>query len=65
MKLIIDIPEDVYKNILQRSTEIQAEGYVLECAVLNGTPLDEYIIKAEKENFIQTCEVFRERIAEV
>lgn len=48
MKVIIDIQEDVYKNILQRSTEIQAEGYVLEGAVLNGTPLDD--VKAEIDN---------------
>ncbi len=39
MKLIVDIPEEVYKNIQKRSPEIQVEGYVLENAVLNGTLL--------------------------
>lgn len=39
MKLIINIPEEVYKNIQNKSTEIQAKGYTLENAVLNGIPL--------------------------
>ena len=38
MKIVIDIPEEIYKNIQERSTEIQAEGYILENAILNGTP---------------------------
>jgi len=38
MKIVIDIPEELYKNIQKRSTEIQAEGLILENAVLNGTP---------------------------
>lgn len=36
---MIDIPEEIYRDIQERSTEVQAEGYVLENAVLNGTPL--------------------------
>jgi len=39
MKLIIDIPEEVYKNIQSKSAEIQIEGYTVENAVLNGTPI--------------------------
>lgn len=49
MKLMIDISEDVYKYIQQRSAEIQAEGYVLECAVLNGTPLDNVLDEIGEE----------------
>lgn len=45
MRLIINIPEEVYKNIQSKSTEIQAEGYTLENAVLNGIPLEQ--IKTE------------------
>jgi hypothetical protein len=45
MKLIIDIPKDVYEDILKHSTEIQAEGYVIASAVLHGTPLDDVKIK--------------------
>lgn len=41
MKLIIDIPEEVYKNIQSKSKEIQTEGYTVENAVLNGTPFDD------------------------
>ena len=36
MELVIRIPDELYKDIQKRSTEIQAEGYVLENAVLNG-----------------------------
>lgn len=39
MKIVINITEEIYKNLQERSTEIQAEGCVLENAVLNGTPL--------------------------
>ena len=39
MKMVIDVPEETYKNLQKRSTEIQAEGYLLENSVLNGTPL--------------------------
>lgn len=39
MKLIIDISKEMYKNLQKRSIEIQAEGYLLENSVLNGTPL--------------------------
>ena len=39
MELAIKIPDEMYKDIQKRSTEIQAEGYSLENAVLNGTPL--------------------------
>lgn len=38
MELMIDIPEEVYKNIQSKSTKIQAEGYTIENAILNGTP---------------------------
>lgn len=41
MKIMIDIPKKVYKDIQKRSTEIQAEGLVLENAILNGKPLPE------------------------
>lgn len=58
MKLIIDIPEDAYKNIIQRSTEMQAEGYVLECAVLNGILLDD--VKAIMEKQIERDFAFAE-----
>ena len=51
MKVLIDISEDAYKNILQRSTEIQAEGYMLENAVLNGTPIDEWQTEAFKNGW--------------
>lgn len=39
MELVIRIPDELYKDIQKRSTEIQAEGYVLENAILNGKPL--------------------------
>lgn len=39
IELVIKIPKELYKNIQERSTEIQAEGYVLENAVLNGTSI--------------------------
>ena len=39
IELVIKLPEEVYKNIQSKSTEIQAEGYVVENAILNGTPL--------------------------
>lgn len=39
MKIVIDIPEEVYEDIQKKSTEIQVKGYVLENAVLNGIPL--------------------------
>ena len=37
--LVIRLPEEVYKNIQSKSTEIQTEGYTIENAILNGTPL--------------------------
>lgn len=39
MEIVIDIPEGIYKNMQRRCNEIQAEGYTLENAVLNGTVL--------------------------
>ena len=39
IELVIKIPEEVYKNIQSKSTEIQAEGYIVENAILNGIPL--------------------------
>ena len=39
MQIVIDLSDEMYKDIQKKSTEIQAEGYVLENAVLNGTPL--------------------------
>ena len=39
IKLVIKISEEVYKNIQSKSTEIQAEGWTIENAILNGTPL--------------------------
>ena len=39
MQIVIDLSDELYKDIQKKSTEIQAEGYVLENAVLNGTPL--------------------------
>lgn len=39
MQIVIDIPKKIYKNMQHRANEIQAEGYTLENAVLNGTPL--------------------------
>ena len=39
IELVIKIPEKVYKDIQSKSTKIQAEGYLIENAVLNGTPL--------------------------
>lgn len=45
IEIIIKISEEIYKNIQSKSTEIQAEGYAIENAILNGTPLDD--IKTE------------------
>ena len=39
MQIVIEIPEGMYKNMQRRCNEIQAEGYTLENAVLNGIPL--------------------------
>jgi hypothetical protein len=39
IELVIKIPENIYKNIQSKSTEIQAEGYTIENAILNGIPL--------------------------
>ncbi len=36
IELVVKISEEVYKNIQSKSTEIQAEGYTLENAILNG-----------------------------
>lgn len=41
MEIVIKISKEVYKQIQSKSTEIQAEGLILENAVLNGTPLPE------------------------
>lgn len=49
MKIVIDIPEKVYRSIQKRSTEIQAEGLVLENAVLNGTVLPKRSAKEQGE----------------
>lgn len=42
IELVIKIPEEIYKNIQSKSTEIQAEGYTVENAILNGTPLPKH-----------------------
>ena len=49
MKLIIDIPEDLYKGIECRNPELETEYvcYELMKAVDNGTPLDD--VKAENK----------------
>ena len=39
IELIIKLSEEMYKNIQSKSTEVQAEGYTVENAILNGTPL--------------------------
>lgn len=39
MQIVINISEEIYKNIQSKSVEIQAEGYTIENAILNGTPL--------------------------
>ena len=39
IKLVIKLSEEMYKNIQSKSTEVQAEGYTVENAILNGTPL--------------------------
>lgn len=39
MELVIRISDELYRDIQKRSAEIQAEGDVLENAVLNGKPL--------------------------
>ena len=38
-QVVINIPDEVLQNIQARSVEIQAEGYTLENAVLNGIVL--------------------------
>lgn len=57
MKLIINIPDEVYKDIQSKSTEIQVEGYMIENAILNGTLIPDNasngdIIKAMFPNII-------------
>ena len=47
MKLVIDIPEEMYKNLQKRSIEIQVEGYLLENLVLNGTPLPKRMLSVD------------------
>ena len=64
MKVIIDIPKDYYE-LIKHDVDNHLTDYIPFEIIANGTPLDEYIVKAEKENFIQTCEVFKERIDEV
>ena len=69
VELVIKIPEEIRLaliNNIQLSPDQKSisDSYIIH-AIVNGTPLDEYMVKAEKENFIQTCEVFRERIDEV
>ena len=64
MKVIIDIDDNVYEWVKNTGT-FGIYRFNTAKAIKNGTPLDEYMVKAEKENFIQTCEVFRERIDEV
>lgn len=39
MQIVIDIPKGIYEDMQRRANEIQAEGYTLENAVLNGVPL--------------------------
>lgn len=54
MKIVIDIPEEMYKNFQKRSTEIQAEGYLLENSVLNGIPMPDNTTNG-KEILIKYC----------
>lgn len=67
VKLVIEIEHNEYTGIKNFPDGTTSYPWTLHLydAVRNGTPLDEYMVKAEKENFIQTCEVFRERIDEV
>lgn len=65
MKLIINLSEEVYKNIQSRSTEIQAEGYTMENVILNGTPIPDnatvgevFCMLAYKEPICETASYF-------
>lgn len=62
MKIMIDIPEKVYRGIQKRSTEIQAEGLILENAVLNGKPLPKR--SAKEQSIYDLCEQLANGIVE-
>lgn len=56
MKIVINIPEEMYKNLQKRSTELQAEGYLLENSVLNGTLLPKGHGRIIDEREITKCQ---------
>ena len=37
MRVICNIPQGVYDDIIKNSTKVQSEGLLLENAILNGT----------------------------
>lgn len=39
MKLLIDIPENLYQEIMDNADEIQENGCVFDRAIINGTPI--------------------------
>lgn len=54
MKLVIDIPEDLYKEKIRGTTSNRQDRKILEC-VKNGTPLEE-------EGYITTIEKHKENM---
>lgn len=56
IEIVIKIPEKVYKNIQSKSTKIQAEGYTVENAILNGVPLPKGHGRIIDESKINKCE---------
>lgn len=63
MKLIIDIPEELYNGIECRNPELETEYVCHELmkAVDNGTPLDDVRaeIRAEQEKYSHPLEIER------
>ena len=57
MKLIIDIPEEDYKTIIQRPKQCVVHWDVVD-ALRNGTPLDD--VKAEIEHM--ACRQYEHRL---
>lgn len=53
MKIVIDIPQNLYQEIMDNADEIQENGCVFDRAIINGTPLekhDEEVIKETVES---------------
>lgn len=48
MKLVIDMPEDLYKEKIRGTTSNRQDRKILEC-VKNGTPLEEELEKIRGE----------------